>query len=418
MAPRRGGGGGGSGVGINDQCSDYGAFSDDYSKAQIGLLGGFLLLFIILAFCVASRSTKRKKSPTLAQPILRWYQYGIALFLIIALFIMLIVRFALLECRVLYTGSEDATAIGFTTVVIDSITELFMLGLVMFVIQSKMFALAGSESIKRIFKILNIICFTIVCLVFGAYIILYGLITYRVANTRRTETRRSYSRLVQAYVILYALMAIFAVIGLVFALIRVRRKLERRQGFIGWVPVLVICVLGYAFYNVVVVFIQYYDYSYGDAIGSIVGYGISLLFFFGAYFSMFMISRAPGWDWLDASGPVGMQDAYNFSSGQHMSMPTATYPNQTPYDTMQTDANKRASYVSHGMPPTPTPPYAPGQMVYSGGGVYEQHDGQTYSAGNWGSGGYSPVHQMPTAYNAPMGAASREMENNELTGRR
>ncbi|KAK6539205.1 hypothetical protein TWF694_009447 [Orbilia ellipsospora] len=415
MAPRRGGSsGGGSGVSIDNQCSDYGAFSDDYSKAQIGLLGGFLLLFLILAFCVSSRSGKRKKAH-LSKPILRWYQYGIAIFLIIALFILLIVRYALLECHVLYRGAEDTTAIGVTTVVVNNVAELFMIGLVMFVIQVKMFQLAGSESIRRIFKILNVVCFTIVCLVFGAYIILYGLITYRVAKTTTSQSIKSYSRLVQAYVVLYALLAIFAIIGLVLATFRLRRKPERKEGITGWVPVLLICVLGYAFYNVVVVFIDYYDYSYNDAIGSIVGYGISLLFFFGAYFSMFMISRSAGWEWLDGSGPVAMQDAYNFASGQHMS--TATYPNQTPYDTMQTDANKRASYASHGMPPTPTPPYAPGQMVYSGGGVYE-HDGQTYSTGNWGSGGYAPVHQMPTAYSAPMGAASREMEHNELTGRR
>ncbi|KAF3928506.1 hypothetical protein ABW20_dc0109722 [Dactylellina cionopaga] len=84
MAPRRGGGGGGFSSGSADnQCADVSAFESDYAKAQIGLMGGFLLCVFLLAYCAAKRSTKRKKNSQ-TKSILRWYQFGIALFLLIA----------------------------------------------------------------------------------------------------------------------------------------------------------------------------------------------------------------------------------------------------------------------------------------------------------------------------------------------
>ncbi|EPS44395.1 hypothetical protein H072_1620 [Dactylellina haptotyla CBS 200.50] len=410
MAPRRGGSSGGSGS-INNQCSDYDAFESDYAKAQIGLMGGFLFLFLVLAYCTASRSGKRKKSHQ-TKSILRWYQYGLALFLILALFIMLIVRYSLVECGVLYSYGEDSTAIGVATVVVNNVVELFMLGLILFVINLRILELAGSTSIRRVLNILGAIFFAIVCVIWAAYIILYGLISYDVGRTTTRSSLLAYSRLVQAYVIIWLLLAIFAVVGSVFAWIRLARKPERKKGITGWIPVMIICLLGYAFYNVVVVFLAYYDSSYGyDRISNLAGYGVSLLFFFGVFFAIFMISRAPGWDWLGSEGPA-MQDAYTFSTTTNV-QPTGY--GQTAYDPMN-DPSKRMSHASHMSPTSPAPPYG-NTMPYSGNGVYEPQ-GQTYSSGNWGSGGYSQVHQMPTAYNAPMGAASRDAEHNELTGGR
>ncbi|KAK6522910.1 hypothetical protein TWF281_002338 [Arthrobotrys megalospora] len=407
MAPRRGGGGGSSSGGsIDNQCSDYGAFSSDYAKAQIGLMGGFLFLFLVLAYCTASRSGKRKKAGQ-EKSILRWYQYGIALFLIIALFIMLIVRYSLIQCGVLYTYGYDSTAIGTATVVVNNVAELFMLGIVLFVVVKRLFQLAGSTALKRTFLVLSAIFFAIVSIVFVAYIVLYGLIEWGVSAASTRPAVLAYARLVQAYVVLFALLAIFAVVGLILAWIRVGRKTERKQGVTSWIPVLIICLLGYSFYNVIIVFIAYYSNGITQ-IGSLVGYGLSLLWFFGAYFSIFMIARGKGWDFLRL--PQDIQPQYP--------PPMSPY-GQTPYDTMQSpDAAKRMSYASHGNAPTPAPPYMGGTgMAYSGNGVYEQQ-GQTYGSGGWGTSGYAPVGQMPTAYSAPMGAASRDAEHTELTGRR
>ncbi|KAK6340126.1 hypothetical protein TWF730_001896 [Orbilia blumenaviensis] len=412
MAPRGGRGGGGSGGGsIDNQCGRYNAFESDYAKAQIGLMGGFLFLFLVLAYCTASRSGKRKKAGQ-EKSILRWFQYGIALFLIIALFIMLIVRYALIECGVLYVYGYDDTAIGTATIVVNNVAELFMLGIVLFVVTKRMFQLAGSSSLKRTMLILSGIFFGIVCVVFVVYIVLYGLIRWDVGDIATRTTINSYNRLVQAYVVLYLLLAIFAVIGLIMAVIRLARKPERKQGVTGWVPVLIICLLGYSFYNAVLVFLQYYDDDALTPIGIIVSYALSLLWFFGSFFSIFMIARGKGWDFLRL--PQDIQPEYNFAGPP----PTMAY-NQTPYDTMQSpDAAKRMSYASHGNAPTPAPPYMGGTgMAYSGNGVYEPQ-GQTYGAGGWGTSGYAPVGQMPTSYNAPMGAASRDAEHNELTGRR
>ncbi|KAF3928454.1 hypothetical protein ABW20_dc0103394 [Dactylellina cionopaga] len=176
---------------------------------------------------------------------------------------------------------------------------------------------------------------------------------------------------------------------------------------------MIICLLGYAFYNVVTVFLAFYDNYPSSNLSYIIGYGISLMFFFGVYFSIFMISRAAVWEDADFAGAT--TEAYNFAAGQTFPTATASYAT-SPYDAMN-DPNKRTSYASHSHagPTTPAPPY--GGMAYSGNGVYEQ-PGHSYASGQWGSGGYAPVQHMPTAYAAPMGAASRDIDQNELTGRR
>lgn len=78
MAPRRGGGGGGGGS-VENQCSRNGAFQSEYDIAQIALLGAFLLFFTVL-WCVACSTTGKKKQAGTFR-ILRWYQWGIAIFL-------------------------------------------------------------------------------------------------------------------------------------------------------------------------------------------------------------------------------------------------------------------------------------------------------------------------------------------------
>ncbi|KAK6519988.1 hypothetical protein TWF506_000281 [Arthrobotrys conoides] len=410
MAPRRGGGGSGSGSSIDNQCSRYGAFASDITKAQIGIAGGILLLFLILACCTSSRSGKRKKAGQ-EKSILRWYQYGIGLFLVIAWFILLIVRASLDECGVL--NGFDSTAIGTAMIVTQKLTEIYLLGLVLFVAVKRLFQLAGSTSLKRTINILGIIFYSIVFILFVAWIVLVCLVIWGVDEVATRSGVRAQIRLDQAYVVLYLLLAIYAVIGLVLAWIRLAKKQERKQGVTGWIPVLIICILGFSFYNVINTFLEYYDPRSITAISATVGFGISLLFFFGAFFSLFMLASGKGWDFLRL--PQDIQPQYNMAAPPPMTSPYG----QTPYDTMQSpDAAKRMSYASHGGAPTPAPPYMGGTgMAYSGNGVYEPQ-GQTYQGGGWTSGGYAPVGQAPTGYSAPIGAASRDMENNELNGRR
>ncbi|KAF3156417.1 hypothetical protein TWF751_002818 [Orbilia oligospora] len=399
MAPRRGGGGG-SGSSIDNQCSQYGAFASDIAKAQIGIAGGILLLFLILACCTSSRSGNRKKAGQ-EKSILRWYQYGIGLFLVIAWFILLIVRAVLNQCGIL--NSFDSTAIGTAMIVTQRLTEVYLLGLILFVAVKRLFQLAGSTSLKRTMVVLGAIFFSIVFILVLAWIILACLIIWGVESVDTRSAYRARDRLQQAYVVLYLLLAIFAVIGLVLAWIRLAKKTERKQGVTGWIPVLIICILGFSFYNVIELFLEEYDPRSLTAIGVTVGFGISLLFFFGAFFSLFMIASGRGWDFLRL--PQDIQPEYNMGVPPPMTSPYA----QTPYDTMQSpDANKRMSYASHGTAPAPAPPYMGGTgMAYSGNGVYEPQ-GQTYDNGRWASGGYAPVGQAATSYSAPIGAASRD----------
>ncbi|RVD87052.1 uncharacterized protein DFL_005300 [Arthrobotrys flagrans] len=407
MAPRRGGG---IGVSIDNQCSRYDAFSSDITKAQIGILGGFLLCFFILAYCTASRSGKRKKAGQ-EKSILRWYQYGIAIFLIIAWFIMSIVNGSLAECGAI--GVYDSSAISTATVVTQRFTELYLLGLVLFVVVKRLFQLAGSTGLKRTMVILGAIFFVIVSIVFLAYIILYCLIQWDVDSVSTVSGIIALARLTQAYVVLYFLLVIFAVVGLVLAWIRLAMKPERKQGVTSWIPVLIICLLGFSLYNVISVFLIYYDPRSITNLTLTIGFGIQLLFFFGAWFSIFMIARGEGWDFLRLQHDI--QPQYNMGAPPPMMSPYS----QTPYDTVQSpDAAKRMSFASHGNAPTPAPPYMGGTgMAYSGNGVYEPQ-GQTYQASGWNSGGYAPVGQTSTGYSAPVGAASRGMEANELMGGR
>ncbi|KAK6496915.1 hypothetical protein TWF481_001896 [Arthrobotrys musiformis] len=401
MAPRRGGGG--SGGSIDNQCSRYGAFERDLSKAEIGIAGGILLLFLILGCCAISRSGKRKTAGQ-EKSILRWYQYGIAVFLIIAWYIIFIVRDALVECGVLYAQGIDTAALDTAVTVTRRVTEMFLLGIILFVIVKRLFQLAGSTSLKRTMVILGAIFYTILTIVFLAYIILYCLIYWGVDGVLNSSTILAAQRLNQAYVVLYLLVTIFAVVGLSLAWVRLARKPERKQGVTTWLLVLILFLLGYALYNVVITFLIYYDFEAIYGVGLVVGFGISSFFFFGAFFAIFMVARGRGWDFLRL--PQDIQPTqYNTNVPPPMTSPYT----QTPYDTMQSpDAAKRMSYASHGTAPTPAPPYMGGTgMAYSGNGVYEPQ-GQTYDSGRWNSSGYAPVGQLSTGYTAPVGAASRE----------
>ncbi|KAF3913869.1 hypothetical protein ABW21_db0203413 [Orbilia brochopaga] len=424
MAPRRGGGGGSysSGGSIDNQCADYGAFHDGYSQAQIAIYGVILLFFLILALCTAKSSAKRKKNNR-RRTILRWFHYGIALFLVISSFIILIVRYVLEECRVIYYFGYEYTGMSVAVFTIFNLADLFLLALVLFVVTWRLFQLAGSESLRRVFLIFSIIYFTIVSILFVARVIMNGVLSYQDYVTYRTA--KSYEQLTKAYFIMFCIMAIFASIVLVIAAGKLWKKPERRVGIIGWIPVLIVGILCYTIYNVANVFIIY-EVDYPDPIGSLVGYGISLLGYFIAFFAIFMIARGTGWDYLDdghanvASTPY---NTYASTATAPHTQPIGGYPVHAPYlGTAQVPITdpKRTSYPAS---TTPAPPYAATGMPYSGGGVYGQQQ-QTYS-GNWsqGTGGYtSPVHPVSTPspapyHNAAFGVANRGLEPTELAAR-
>ncbi|KAK6344685.1 hypothetical protein TWF718_006644 [Orbilia javanica] len=398
MAPRRGGSGGGGGS-FENRCSRVGAFEDDLDKAAIGVAGGILLLFFILSCCVISRSGKRKKAGQ-EKSILRWYQYGIALFLVLAWFILLIVNDVLSECGIIYSGNIESSAIQTAVIVTQKFTEMYLMGIILFVVVKRMFQLAGSLSLKRTMVILGGIFFAIVAIVFVAYMVILGLTDWGVNIGRTAFTTRF--KLAEAYAALYLLLVIFAMVGLILAWVRLAKKPERKQGVTGWIPVLIICLLGFSVHNVVIVFLIDYDLFSLTRLGLTIGVSLALFFFFGAFFSVFMIARGKGWDFLHL--PQDIQPKY--SAPPPMGSPYT----QSPYDSMLSpDGAKRMSYASHSTAPTAAPPYmgATG-MAYSGNGVYEPQ-GQTYQAGGWTSGGYAPVGQVSTGYTAPVGAASREV---------
>ncbi|KAF3932688.1 hypothetical protein ABW19_dt0202944 [Dactylella cylindrospora] len=403
MAPRRGGGGS-SGGSIDNQCDDYDAFESDYAKGQIAILGVLTFLFIVLAYLNTRTSAKRKKN---YQPkrVLRWYQFGIALFLDLALFVIMTVRYVLVQCGVIYTRTDD-TAIGVTIAVVQVIADQFLLGLILFPIVGGLFQLAGSTALRRTFKIIYIIAFVVVSIIAAVYVIIGILITYDVINYYNSSGSGwyvSYLRLWQAYVVLYLVLAIMGVAGLVIAWIRLIRKPEAKEGIVRWIPVLTASILGYSLYNCIYAFLTLYAPTQ-SLVAEIVGFAIAYLFFWFAYFSLFMMSRGKGWDWLDGNAPV---------NAPYHSQPIGSTGYTGPYDSH--DPNKPATRpMSYQQPPTPAPPYG---VPYSGGGNYE-HTGQTYTVGGWGSSGYAPVHQVPTAYNPPAGAASRDIEQTELMGRR
>lgn len=428
MAPRRGGsrGGSSSGGSIDNQCDDYGAFSDGYSQAQIAIYGVILLFFLILAICVANSSGKRKKAGR-RRTILRWYHYGIALFLVISSLILLIVRYTLVECGVIYPylgpGSEF-TAISVAVFVIFNLADLFLLGLILFLVTQQMFKLAGSENLRRAFLIIGIVLFTIVSVMFIARAVMNGVLAYEDYTSSRVV--RSYRKLTEGFFVLSAILALYASLGLTVAAVKLWNKPERRLGIVGWVPVIIVGILIYFIYNVVNVFIAYHERD-PDIIGILVGYGISLLGYFAAFFAIFMLARGTGWEYLDhahAGESTIYQQYGNYGApqpGPPHTQPIGGYPVSAPYSGVQPpiDPNKRTSYPQS---TTPVPPYQAPGIPYSGGGVYNQPQ-QTYGpTSNWNSGGYAPAHPVsapsPAPYHNPaFGVANRGLEPNELAGR-
>ncbi|KAK6338762.1 hypothetical protein TWF696_009572 [Orbilia brochopaga] len=431
MAPRRGGSSSGSSIGsVNNQCDDYGAFSDGYSQAQIAIYGVFLLLFLILAFVTAKSSAKRKKNNR-RRTILRWFHYGIALFLVLASLIVLIVRYVLAECGVIYYLGDEYTGMSVAVFIVLNLADLFLLALILFVVTYRMFQLAGAETLRRVFLIFDLIFFTLVSVLYIARAVMNGVLSYEYRISRQAQ--RSYRQLTEAYFVLVAVLAMFASVGLIIAAVKLWRKPERKLGIVGWVPVLIVAILTYFLYNVANVFILYHDRD-PDTIGILVGYGIGQLGYFTAFFAIFMIARGTGWEYLDeaqaAQNPANT--SYNqyttYASTAPHTQPVGGYQmGAAPYLGAQQVDPKRTSYPTS---TTPAPPYAATGIPYSGGGVYNppQQQGQTYPAGNWSAGGYPPTHpaspspvspnQAPAPYaNTAFGVANRGMEPTELAAR-
>ncbi|EWC43568.1 hypothetical protein DRE_01455 [Drechslerella stenobrocha 248] len=420
--------GGSSGYSIGgNRCARYDAFSDSYAQAYISIVGIFLLAFIILVGCMMSRSGKLKRKGR-SKSILRWYHYGLGLLAVIVSFIILVLQLVLTECGVLRSYDSGLTALDVTFMVIDKVAELILLGMVLFLLVPQILKLAGSSRVYKAALFGGAAFFAIMCILAVARVIVYGVLSYQTYIS--ISAGNSYRRLVKGYTVMYLLSNIFAAVFLVIAAFKVKMDRERRKGIVGWIPALIVCLIGYSIDNMVVVFITYgaRRRSDLDKNGLLAAYCITLIFYFGAFLVLFIIARATGWEYADQGHPPATQYAHNPADPRNH--PVGGQPG-APYGGMQQmDPTKMTGYPQSS---TPAPPYAAAQgMPYSGNGMYEPQ-GQVHHTNTWNSGVYAPtpvhqipspvpqmpmpMHQMPMPYNAPLAAANRDSTATELPAR-